>query len=83
MVYTVHLNLHKSVGEDFELKTGSGSGKVDVLLNKQETGVRWSSVGKPLERNGEHVSSKDREVRVDFIVYFIYEVLLLLHILFI
>ncbi|XP_042890447.1 cytochrome b5 reductase 4-like isoform X3 [Penaeus japonicus] len=62
MVYTVHLSLHKPVGEDFDLKIGSGSGKVDVLLNKQESGVRWSSVGKPLERNGEHVSSKDRAI---------------------
>ncbi|XP_045617342.1 cytochrome b5 reductase 4 isoform X2 [Procambarus clarkii] len=62
MVYTVHIDLHKHVAEDFELKTGSNSGKVDILLNKMEPGVRWSVVGKTLEGHGIHVKSKDREI---------------------
>lgn len=62
MVYTVHIALYRPVEEDFELKTGSNSGKVDVLLNKMEPGVRWSIIGKTVEGHGEHVKSKDRKV---------------------
>ncbi|XP_068209660.1 cytochrome b5 reductase 4 isoform X2 [Palaemon carinicauda] len=62
MVYTVHLDFHKPVSEDFELKTGNGTGKVDVMLNKLEPGVRWSNIGKALEGNGNYVKSKDKEI---------------------
>lgn len=62
MVYTVHIDLQKPVGEDFELKTGSNTGKVDVLLNKMETGVRWNVIGKTLEGHGEHVKTKDKKI---------------------
>lgn len=62
MVYTVHIDLHKQVDEDFELKIGGTTGKVDILLNKMEPGVRWSVIGKTLEGHGEHIKTKDRKV---------------------
>ncbi|KAG7166299.1 Cytochrome b5 reductase 4-like 2 [Homarus americanus] len=65
MAYTVHLELNKPVAEEFELKTGSNSGKVDILLKKEESGVRWSIIGRTLEGHGDHVKSKDRKVYDD------------------
>ncbi|XP_064122896.1 LOW QUALITY PROTEIN: cytochrome b5 reductase 4-like [Macrobrachium nipponense] len=62
MVYTVHLDFHKPVSDEFELKTGCGTGKVDIMLNKAETGVRWSNIGKTLEENGKYVKSKDKQI---------------------
>ncbi|XP_042227158.1 cytochrome b5 reductase 4-like [Homarus americanus] len=62
MAYTVHLELNKPVAEEFELKTGSNSGKVDILLKKEESGVRWSIIGRTLEGHGDHVKSKDRKI---------------------
>ncbi|KAK8725980.1 hypothetical protein OTU49_010588, partial [Cherax quadricarinatus] len=62
MVYTVHIDLHKDVADDFELKAEGNSGKVDIQLSKMEPGVRWSTVGKTLEGHGDHVKSKEREI---------------------
>lgn len=78
MVYVVHLELDKPVAEEFEVRAGGSSvGKVDVLLQKSETGVRWSRVGKTLAGHGEHIKAKDFEVRV--IIIFCFSVISRVH----
>ncbi|XP_063862172.1 cytochrome b5 reductase 4-like [Scylla paramamosain] len=62
MVYVVHLELDKAVSHEFEVRVGGSVGKVDILLQKQETGVRWSRVGKTLPGHGEHLKGKDMEI---------------------
>lgn len=62
MVYVVHLELDKAVSHEFEVRVGGSAGKVDILLQKQETGVRWSRVGKTLPGHGEHLKGKDMEI---------------------
>lgn len=62
MVYVVHLELDKAVSHEFEVRVGGSVGKVDILLQKQETGVRWSRVGKTLPGHGEHRKGKDMEI---------------------
>lgn len=61
----VHLELDKPVAEEFEVRAGGSSvGKVDVLLQKGEAGVRWNRPGKTLPGHGEHIRAKDFEVMV-------------------
>lgn len=63
MVYVVHLELDKPVAEEFEVRAGGSSvGKVDVLLQKGEAGVRWNRPGKTLPGHGEHIRAKDFEI---------------------
>lgn len=64
MVYMVHLELDKPVSHEFEVRAGGSAGKVDILLQKQEAGVRWSRVGKMLPGHGYHLKAKDVEVRL-------------------
>lgn len=65
MVYVVHLELDRPVAEGYEVRAGGSSvGKVDILLQKSEAGVRWNRVGKTLPGHGEHVKAKDFEVSV-------------------
>ncbi|MPC56353.1 Cytochrome b5 reductase 4 [Portunus trituberculatus] len=63
MVYVVHLELDKAVSHEFEVRIGGSAGKVDILLQKQETGVRWSRVGKTLPGHGQHIKGKDMEYK--------------------
>ncbi|KAG0718404.1 Cytochrome b5 reductase 4 [Chionoecetes opilio] len=62
MVYVVHLELDKPVAQEFEVRISGSAGKVDVLLQKSESGVRWSRVGKTLAGHGVHLKAKDREI---------------------
>ena len=62
-MYVVHLELDKAVSHEFEVRAGGSVGKVDILLQKQEAGVRWSRAGKTLAGHGDHFKAKDMEVR--------------------
>lgn len=75
MVYVVHLELDKAVSPEFEVRVGGSVGKVDILLQKQETGVRWSRVGKTLPGHGEHIKGKDMEVRLPSLCVLIHKTL--------
>lgn len=62
MVYVVHLELDKPVSDEYEVRAGGSVGKVDVLLQKQDAGVRWTRVGKMLPGHGCHLKAKDMEI---------------------
>lgn len=68
MVYVVHLELDKPVSDEYEVRAGGSVGKVDVLLQKQDAGVRWTRVGKMLPGHGCHLKAKDMEVRLLFLL---------------
>ncbi|CAL4137200.1 unnamed protein product, partial [Meganyctiphanes norvegica] len=61
-IFKVHLILFKCVKEEPEIKIGANSGKVDILIKKNEEGIRWSSIGKTGEQNNTLVTAKDKNI---------------------
>lgn len=69
-VYYVHIDLEKDVENDFQANISNDSGKVEMVLQKSQSGIEWSSVGKYLDKHNQCIALQQytpayRECKID------------------
>ncbi|XP_045197799.2 cytochrome b5 reductase 4-like isoform X2 [Mercenaria mercenaria] len=58
-VFYIHLDLEKDVTDSYHVNISEDSGKVEIVLEKAQPDVQWSSIGKHLDKHNLYIPDKN------------------------